>query len=56
MQQQQQQQLVVAYHDGGLLFAGDETYYPAGWYLFDGETARPVVVLEPGSNEEIRLE
>ena len=43
----------VAYHPGGLLFAGDERYFPAGWYLFDGEDARPVTVFEPFSNDQI---
>ena len=43
----------VAYHPGGLLFAGDERYRPAGWYLFDGEDARPVTVFEPFSNDQI---
>ena len=43
----------VACHPGGLLFAGDERYFPAGWYLFDGEDARPVTVFEPFSNDQI---
>lgn len=43
--------LKVAYHDGGLLFAGDDRHFPAGWYLFDGEDARPVTVFEPFSND-----
>ena len=43
----------VAYHPGGLLFAGDERYFPAGWYLFDGEDAHPVTVFEPFSNDQI---
>ena len=42
--------LKVAYHDGGLMFAGDDRDFPAGWYLFDGEDARPVTVFEPFSN------
>ena len=45
--------LKVAYHPGGLMFAGDERYFPAGWYLFDGEDARPVTVFEPFSNDQI---
>ena len=45
--------LKVAYHPGGLLFAGDERYFPAGWYLFDGEDACPVTVFEPISNDQI---
>lgn len=45
--------MLVAYHPGGLLFAGDERYFPAGWYLFDGEDARPVTVFEPFSNDQI---
>lgn len=24
----------VAWHEGGQLFAGDETFYPSGWYVF----------------------
>ena len=24
----------VAYHDGGVLFAGDEKEYSPGWYIF----------------------
>lgn len=36
---------VVAYHDGGLMFAGDEESYPEGWYIFiPGEGAFEVVV------------
>lgn len=34
---------IAAWHDGGLMFAGDTDYYPRGWYVFDGETARPLV-------------
>lgn len=42
--------MVVAYHEGGLMFAGDETDYAPGWYLYTGEDAVPVEVLEPGTN------
>jgi len=45
--------LKVAYHSGGLLFAGDERDFPAGWYLFDGKDAYPVTVFEPFSNDQI---
>lgn len=43
--------LKVAFHDGGLMFAGDDREFPAGWYLYDGEDARPVTVFEPYSND-----
>lgn len=45
--------LTVAYHDGGRMFAGDSDEFPAGWYLFDGQEAHPVTVLEPFSNTPI---
>ena len=47
---------VVAYHDGGLMFAGDSREFPAGWYLYDGEDARPVTVFEPYSNAPMAVE
>ena len=48
--------LVVAYHEGGQMSAGDEQHYPKGWYLFNGETARPVVVVRPFSNDPLVVE
>jgi len=48
--------LVVAYHDGGLMFAGDDQDFPAGWYLYDGHDATPVTVLEPFSNTPMAVE
>ena len=48
--------LKVAYHSGGLLFAGDERDFPAGWYLFDGKDAYPVTVFEPFSNDVIEVD
>ncbi|MGB4467557.1 MAG: hypothetical protein WBI41_05840 [Azovibrio sp.] len=48
--------LIVAYHDGGLMFAGDDRDFPAGWYLYDGEDAHPVTVLEPFSNAPMVVE
>jgi len=36
---------VVQYHCGGLMFAGDETYYDPGWYIFiEGVGTFPVEV------------
>jgi hypothetical protein len=46
---------LVAYHDGGLLFAGIDKDYQAGWYLFnrDGTEPVPVIVLAPFSNDRL---
>ena len=52
---------IVAWHDGGLLFAGDETNYPPGWYMMDGESWfevdgkswYEVDVFVPFSNDEL---
>ena len=33
---------IVAHHDGGLMFAGDETYYQRGWYVYDYD-GRPAI-------------
>ena len=43
---------VAHYHTGGLLFAGDQTYYPEGWYVFDGETATPLAFAEDYETQE----
>lgn len=51
-----EQKMVVAYHEGGQMFAGDETDYAPGWYLYTGEDAVPVEVLEPGTNTPIKVE
>lgn len=34
---------VAIWHEGGRMFAGDVGYYPKGWYVLDGESARPLV-------------
>ena len=43
----------VAHHDGGLMFAGDDKYYPSGWYVYDydGHTAIRVDVHHPRLEE-----
>lgn len=46
--------MVVAYHEGGPLWAGDEAYHPAGWYLFNGKDPIPVTVLIPFTNQEYK--
>ena len=33
---------VAVFHLGGQMFAGDSTHYPQGWYVLDGQTARPL--------------
>ena len=44
---------IVAHHDGGQMFAGDDTYYQRGWYVYglDGFAATPVNVLHPRLEE-----
>ena len=50
---------VVAYHDGGRMFAGDDTEYSPGWYLYDKdrEDGEPelVTVLRPYTNEPLEV-
>ena len=48
--------LIVAYHDGGLMFAGDDRDFPPGWYLYDGHDATPVTVFAPFSTTPMAVE
>ena len=43
----------VAYHECGPIFVGDDTDYPAGFYLFVDDQAVPVTVYYPGSNDPV---
>jgi hypothetical protein len=43
----------VAWHDGGRMFAGDETDYQLGWYVFvDGIGAYPVSIDMRGAPDD----
>ena len=55
--------IIVWYHTGGQMehVEGDDTEYPAGWYLYDGKGTYPKIrgvqvdVYYPGTNEQITV-
>ncbi len=37
---------IALFHEGGPMFAGDETEYPFGWYLLDERRVAPLTFSE----------
>jgi hypothetical protein len=42
---------VAQYHLGGQMFAGDDVYYEAGWYVLNGEEAIPLIFADDSETQ-----
>ena len=46
-----QNPIIAQYHVGGQMFSNDDTYYPEGWYVFDGIDCRPLIFATDGDTQ-----